>query len=71
VATGTRSAQPRGRISAASRQDYAAAAVTALLHDVGRHPTYELGGPAIGLPELARAISEVTGATWPIVTCRD
>jgi hypothetical protein len=52
-----------GRISAASRQDYAAAAATALLHDEGGNRTYELGGPAFGLPDLARAITEVTGAT--------
>jgi NAD(P)H dehydrogenase (quinone) len=52
-----------GRISAASRQDYAAAAATALLHDEGGNRTYELGGPAFGLPGLALAITEVTGAT--------
>jgi NAD(P)H dehydrogenase (quinone) len=57
-----------GRISAASRQDYAAAAVAALLQDEERSRTYELGGPAFGLPHLARVISEVTGAK---VTYRD
>jgi len=57
-----------GRISAASRQDYAAAAATALLHDEGGNRAYELGGPAFGLPGLARAITEVTGTT---VTYRD
>src|ERR1035438_6518806 len=57
-----------GRISAASRQDYAAAAATALREDKGGNRTYELGGPAFGLPELARIITEVTGTK---VTYRD
>jgi NAD(P)H dehydrogenase (quinone) len=57
-----------GRISAASRQDYAAAAATALLDDEGGNRTYELGGPAFDLPELARIITEVTGTK---VTYRD
>jgi NAD(P)H dehydrogenase (quinone) len=51
-----------GRISAATRQDYAAVAAVALLQDdQGR--TYELGGPAFDLPELARVISEVAGTS--------
>ncbi len=57
-----------GRISAASRQDYAAAAATAFLRDEGGNRTYELGGPAFDLPELARVITEVTGTE---VTYRD
>jgi NAD(P)H dehydrogenase (quinone) len=57
-----------GRISAASRQDYAAAAVTALLADEGGNRTYELGGPAFDLPGLAQVITEVTGTK---VTYRD
>jgi len=57
-----------GRISAASRQDYAAAAAAALLHDEGGNRTYELGGAAFELPQLAQVISEVTGAQ---VTYRD
>jgi len=57
-----------GRISAASRRDYAAAAATALLHDAGGNRTYELGGPAFSLPDLARAVTKVTGTT---VTYRD
>jgi NAD(P)H dehydrogenase (quinone) len=57
-----------GRISAASRQDYAAAAAAALLADEAGNRTYELGGPAFGLPELARVITEVTGTK---VTYRD
>jgi NAD(P)H dehydrogenase (quinone) len=58
----------RGRISAASRRDYAAAAAAALLHDAGGNRTYELGGPAFSLPDLARAVTKVTGTT---VTYRD
>jgi NAD(P)H dehydrogenase (quinone) len=52
-----------GRISAATRQDYAAAATAALLQDEEGNRTYELGGPAFDLTELARVISEVTGAS--------
>jgi NAD(P)H dehydrogenase (quinone) len=50
-----------GKISAASRQDYATAAAVALLQDEGANRTYELGGPAFDLSLLARIISEVTG----------
>ena len=50
-----------GRISAATRQDYATAAVAALLHAEGGNRTYQLGGPAFDVSELARVISEVTG----------
>jgi len=57
-----------GGISAASRQDYAAAAAAAILQDERGDRTYELGGPAFGLPQLARVICEVTGAK---VTYRD
>ncbi|RSM35728.1 SDR family NAD(P)-dependent oxidoreductase [Amycolatopsis balhimycina DSM 5908] len=49
-----------GRISAATRRDYARAAVTALLQDEPGNRSYELGGPAFDLSELARVISEVT-----------
>ncbi|MDQ6750498.1 MAG: SDR family oxidoreductase [Actinomycetota bacterium] len=52
-----------GRISAATRQDYASAAAAALLQDDDDNRTYELGGPAFDLHELARVISEVTGTT--------
>jgi NAD(P)H dehydrogenase (quinone) len=58
----------QGRISAASRQDYAAAGAVALLDDRGGNRTYELGGPAFDLPGLARTITEVTGTK---VTYRD
>ena len=57
-----------GRITAASRQDYAAAPAAALLHDQEGSRRYELGGPAFDLPELARTINEVTGTT---LTYRD
>ena len=50
-----------GRISAATRQDYAAAAAAALLQDDDGNRTYELGGPAFDLPELAQVITEVIG----------
>lgn len=50
-----------GRVSAATRQDYADAAVTALLDDAAGDRAYELGGPSFDLYELARVISEVTG----------
>lgn len=50
-----------GRISAAPRRDHAAAAAVALLQDQAGDRTYELGGPAFDLPELARVVTEVTG----------
>jgi NAD(P)H dehydrogenase (quinone) len=50
-----------GRISAATRRDYAAAAAAALLQDDDQNQVYELGGPAFDLSEFARVISEVTG----------
>ncbi len=56
-----------GSISAATRQDYAAAAAVALLQDQDGNRTHELGGPAFDLPELARAISEA--AARPVIYC--
>jgi NAD(P)H dehydrogenase (quinone) len=50
-----------GRVSAASRRDYAAAAVAVLTQDGHTGATYELGGPAFTLTELAATISEVLG----------
>jgi NAD(P)H dehydrogenase (quinone) len=50
-----------GRISAASRQDYAVAAVAALLQNVDASRAYELGGPSFDLFELAETITTVTG----------
>jgi NAD(P)H dehydrogenase (quinone) len=57
-----------GGISAATRQDYAAAAATALLEDEEGNRTYELGGPDFDLAELSRIITEATGTN---VTYRD
>jgi NAD(P)H dehydrogenase (quinone) len=50
-----------GRVSAASRRDYAAAAVAVLTQHGHTGATYELGGPAFTLTELAATISEVLG----------
>jgi len=52
-----------GKVSAATRQDYAAAAAAALLQDEAGNRTYELGGPAFDLTDLACVISEVTGTS--------
>jgi NAD(P)H dehydrogenase (quinone) len=51
----------RGRISAATRQDYATAAAAAMLRDDDGNRTYELGGPAFDLSDLAQVITEQTG----------
>lgn len=50
-----------GRISAATRRDYASAAAVVMLQDEGGNRSYELGGPAFDLPELARVAGELTG----------
>ncbi len=50
-----------GMIAAATRQDHAVAAVAALLANDDGNRTYELGGPAFHLAELAQVISSVTG----------
>jgi NAD(P)H dehydrogenase (quinone) len=51
-----------GRISAASRADYAAAAVTVLTGEGHENQTYELGGDTtFGFAEYAAALSEQTG----------
>ncbi len=53
-----------GRISAATRADYAEAAVSLLTGDIADQQGYwELGGPAFTLAELAETITEVTGTT--------
>jgi uncharacterized protein YbjT (DUF2867 family) len=59
-----------GRISAASRRDYAAAAVAALLQKEEGNRTYELGGAAFDLFELARTITNVTGKNVRYATYR-
>jgi NAD(P)H dehydrogenase (quinone) len=58
----------KGRISAATRRDFASAAATALLRDKGGNVVYELGGQSFDLAQLGRTISDVTGAR---VTYRD
>lgn len=50
-----------GAICAATRRDYADAAAVALLQDGDNNRTYELGGPAFTLTDLARVITETTG----------
>lgn len=53
-----------GRVSAATRADYAEAAVALLTGDVVDMQGYwELGGPAFTMSDLAATITEVTGAT--------
>ena len=51
-----------GRVSAASRQDYAAAAAVVLTQDGHLGATYELGGEPFTLSELASTISHEVGA---------
>jgi NAD(P)H dehydrogenase (quinone) len=50
-----------GRVGAASRRDYAAAAVAVLREDGHLGATYELGGAPFTLTELAATISDVLG----------
>jgi NAD(P)H dehydrogenase (quinone) len=50
-----------GLVSAASRRDYAAAAVAVLTQDRHLGATYELGGTPFTLTELAATISDVLG----------
>jgi NAD(P)H dehydrogenase (quinone) len=51
-----------GKVSAASRSDFAAAAAAALLKDEEQtEVVYELGGPAFDLADLAQIVTEVTG----------
>jgi NAD(P)H dehydrogenase (quinone) len=44
-----------GKISAATRQDYATAAAAAFLHDDGGNRVYDLGGPAFDVSQPARS----------------
>ncbi|MEV4765075.1 SDR family oxidoreductase [Micromonospora chokoriensis] len=53
------------KISAATRADYAAAAVAALTREEAGNAVYELGGTAFTFDELAEAVTEVTGT--PVV----
>lgn len=50
-----------GRVSLATRADYAAAAVAALIGDQDPATVYELGGPGVDFATLAATITEVTG----------
>ncbi|MDG4780986.1 SDR family oxidoreductase [Micromonospora sp. WMMD961] len=49
------------KISAATRADYAAAAVAALTREEAGNAVYELGGTPFTFDELAEAVTEVTG----------
>ena len=49
-----------GRVAAAPRADYAQAAVAALLAEAPASATYELGGPAFTMAELAAVLGDVT-----------
>jgi NAD(P)H dehydrogenase (quinone) len=50
-----------GRVSAATRADFAAAAAAVLAEDGHEGAVYELGGEAFTMPELATAVSTATG----------
>ncbi len=52
-----------GRVSAAARADYAEAAAAVLTEDGHAGATYELGGEAFTMPELATAVSAATGVS--------
>jgi NAD(P)H dehydrogenase (quinone) len=52
-----------GRVSAAARRDYAEAAAAVVAEDGHAGATYELGGEAFTLPELAAAVSESSGTS--------
>lgn len=58
-----------GRVAAATRADFAEAAVSLLVGDIADQVgVHELGGPGFTMAELAAAITEVTGTS---VTYRD
>lgn len=50
-----------GRVSVALRREYAEAAATVLLTDGHAGATYELGGEAVTLDEIAAVVGEATG----------
>lgn len=52
-----------GRVSAATRADYAEAAAAVLTEDGHAGATYELSGPAFTMPKLAEVVSQNTGQT--------
>jgi NAD(P)H dehydrogenase (quinone) len=61
IAHGLFGAAGEGRISGATRADYAEAAASALVGEGHEGKVYELGGEAFTLPELAAAISRQSG----------
>ncbi len=54
-------AAQNGKISAATRADYATAAAAVVLGDTSKNTTYELGGEAFTLSELAAVVSRASG----------
>jgi NAD(P)H dehydrogenase (quinone) len=50
-----------GRVSAATRADYAEAAAAVLTQDGHAGKTYELGGPAVTMAGLAQVVSDAAG----------
>ena len=58
---GIAGAAGQGRISAATRADFAEAAAVAVTADGHAGAVYELGGEAFTMPELAAVVSEETG----------
>lgn len=48
-------------VSAATRNDFAKAAAAVLINDTHEDSTYELGGTAFTMADLATAVSEVAG----------
>lgn len=60
-AHGVATAAGDGRVSVALRREYAEAAAAVLLGDDHAGATYELGGEAVTVPEIAAAIGDVLG----------
>lgn len=60
---GIAGAAGNGRVSAATRADYADAAAAVLTSDGQEGAVYELGGPAFSMGELADAVTTATGRT--------
>jgi NAD(P)H dehydrogenase (quinone) len=61
LAHGIAGAAGAGRVSAATRADFADAAAAVLIEDGHAGAVYELGGAPFTLPELAAAVSDATG----------
>ena len=59
-----------GRISAATRADFADAAAAALLDPDSAGRVYELGGAGFTLAELAATVADASGARSPTPRCR-